>query len=49
MHKIDEAAVGDPAVKRTVRLGDRDLIPGDLWNLQTRLFGESNDAAVENA
>src|SRR5260221_9269245 len=46
--EIDVAAAGNIAEQRAIRLGQLDLVPADLRDLQTGLFGEAHDPAREN-
>src|SRR5882724_5179464 len=46
--EIDVAAAGNIAEERTIRLRQFDLVPADLRYLQTGLFSEAYDPALEN-
>ncbi len=47
--EIDVATALDIAEQRAIRPGDFDLIPADLWDLQSVFFREADDIAFENA
>ena len=49
MHKINVAAAGDAAIERTIRLHNLQLIPADLRDFVSGLFGETNHLALKNA
>src|SRR6266446_9279679 len=48
VHEIDVTAAGNPMEQRAGRLGDLDLVPADLRNLEAGLFGEADDLAGKN-
>src|ERR1035441_10353886 len=47
--EIHVAAAGDAAIERAIGLHDFNLVPPDLRNLQSVLFGKADDAALEDA
>ena len=49
VHEINIAAAGNAAIERAVRLHDVELVPTDLRDFQSGLFGEADDAAFENS
>src|SRR6266849_9116066 len=48
VHEIDVTAARDPIEQRAGGLGDLDLVPADLRNLEAGLFGEADDLAGKN-
>jgi hypothetical protein len=49
VNEIEMSAIGDAAKERTIRLGDRDLVPTNLGNLETRTRLEADDGTGEDA
>src|SRR2546426_9261414 len=48
VHEIDMAAIGDAAKQRARRLHYLELVPADLWNLQSAALGKTHYLPREN-